>query len=78
MKYNSEGARESLNSRIPEKLPETQRIIIKLAFTLPADSFDHIFYLDNLFTSLPLAKMFKEVSINITEITRKNIKGIPP
>lgn len=74
----SEGVRESLNSRIPEELPETQRMIMRLALTLPASTHDFILYLDNLFTSLPLAKALKEASIGVTGTTRKNTKGTPP
>jgi hypothetical protein len=74
----SEGAREPLDSRIPEELPETQRMIMRLALTLPASTHDSILYLDNLFTSLPLAKALKEASIGVTGTTRKNTKGTPP
>jgi hypothetical protein len=52
-------------------------MIIKLTLILPASTHDFILYLDNLFTSLPLAKALKEASIGITETTRKNIKGTP-
>jgi hypothetical protein len=78
MKYGSESAREPLNSRIPKELPETQRIIMRLALALPADSLNYILYLDNLFTSLPLAKALKEASIGMTGTTRKNTKETPP
>jgi hypothetical protein len=78
VKYNSENARELFNSRISEKFPEIQRIIMKLIFNLSADSLDYILYLDNLFTSLPLAKTLKKTFIGVTGITHKNIKGIPP
>jgi hypothetical protein len=74
---SSEGVSEPLNSRIPEKLPETQRIIIRLALTLPASTHDFILYLVNLFTSLPLANALKKASIGITGTTRKNTKGTP-
>jgi hypothetical protein len=71
---NSKGARRSLNSRISEEFPETQRMIMRLALTLFADSLNYILYLDNLFTSLPLAKALKKASIGMTGITRKNTK----
>jgi hypothetical protein len=74
----SEGAREPLDSRIPEELPETQRMIMRLALTLPINTHDFILYLDNLFTSLPLAKAMKKASINVTGTIRKNTKGTPP
>jgi hypothetical protein len=51
----TEGSRVSRDSRIPEGFPETQRFIIRLALTLPIESLDFILYLDNLFTSVPLA-----------------------
>jgi hypothetical protein len=73
----SESAQEFLDSRIFEEFPEIQRIIMKLTFTLSTNTHDFIFYLDNLFTSLFLAKVLKEASTNITGITRKNTKGIP-
>jgi hypothetical protein len=75
VKYGSESARELLNFRIFEEFPEIQRIIMKFIFVLSADSLNYIFYLDNLFTFLPLAKALKEISINIIKITRKNIKN---
>ena len=74
----SEGAREPLDSRIPEELPETQRIIIKLTLTLPIGTHDFILYLDNLCTSLPLTKAIKKTSIGVTGTTRKNTKSTPP
>jgi hypothetical protein len=74
----SEGARESFDSRILEELPETQRIIMRLAFILPVSTYDFILYLDNLFTSLLLAKALKKASIGIIGTTRKNTKGISP
>ena len=73
----SEGAREPLDSRIPKELPETQRMIMRLALALPTDSLDFILYLDNLFTSLPLAKALKKASIGVTGTTRKNTRGTP-
>lgn len=78
MNKGSKGAPEPLNSRIPKELPETQRMIIRLALFLPANSLNYILYLNNLFTSLPLAKALKKASIGMTGITRKNIKGTPP
>jgi hypothetical protein len=77
IKYNSEGVRKSLDSRISEEFPEIQRIIIRLALALSANSLNYILYLDNLFIFLPLAKALKKASINIIETTRKNIKGTP-
>jgi hypothetical protein len=77
VKHGSEGAREPLDSRILAELPETQRMIMRLALRLLVDSLDYILYLDNLFTSLPLAKALKEASIGVTGITRKNTKGTP-
>jgi hypothetical protein len=50
-------------------------MIIRLVFILSADSLDYILYLDNLFSSLLLAKILKKAFIDITGITRKNIKG---
>jgi hypothetical protein len=50
---------------------------MKLALALPADSLDYILYLDNLFSSLPLAKALKEAFIDITNTTRKNTKSTP-
>jgi hypothetical protein len=38
---------------------------------------DYILYLNNFFTSLPLAKARKKYNINMTGTTRKNSKGIP-
>jgi hypothetical protein len=52
-------------------------MIMRLALALPADSLDYILYLDNLFTSIPLAKALKEASIGVTGTTRKNTKGTP-
>jgi hypothetical protein len=75
VKYDSEDARKSLNFRIFKEFPETQRIIIRFAFALSADSLNYIFYLDNLFISLSLAKAFKEISISVIGTIRKNIKG---
>jgi hypothetical protein len=77
IKNGSEGARKPLDPRIPEALPKTQRMIIRLALALPTDSLDYILYLDNLFSSLPLAKALKETSISMTGTTRKNTKGTP-
>jgi hypothetical protein len=77
IKNGSEGAREPLNPRILNALPETQRIIMRLALALPANSLDYILYLDNLFSSLLLAKALKKVFISITGTIRKNIKSIP-
>jgi hypothetical protein len=50
---------------------------MKLAFALSADSLDYILYLDNLFSSLLLAKTLKKAFIDMTGITRKNIISTP-
>jgi hypothetical protein len=52
-------------------------MIMKLALSVPADSLDFILYLDNLFTSLPLAKALKKAFIDMTVTIRKNTKGTP-
>jgi hypothetical protein len=52
-------------------------MIMRLTLTLPVSTHDFILYLNNLFTSLPLAKALKKASINITGTTRKNTKGTP-
>jgi hypothetical protein len=74
----TEGSQEPRDSRIPEILPETQRLIMRLACSLPTNELDFTLYLDNLFTSVPLAQALKDASIGMTGITRKNSKGIPP
>jgi hypothetical protein len=51
----TEGSQELRDSRIPEILPEIQRLIMRLACFLPTNELDFTFYLDNLFTSVPLA-----------------------
>jgi hypothetical protein len=71
----SEGASASLDLRISKELPETQRMIIRLALTLPVSTHDFILYLDNLFIFLPLAKALKKAFISVTGTTRKNTKG---
>jgi hypothetical protein len=50
---------------------------MRLACTLPINEFDFTFYLDNLFTSVPLAQALKDASIGMTGTIRKNSKGIP-
>jgi len=50
---------------------------MRLALSLLINEFDFTFYLDNLFTSVPLAQALKEASIGMTGTTRKNSKGIP-
>jgi hypothetical protein len=50
---------------------------MRLALTLPTNELDFTLYLDNLFTSVPLAQALKEASIGMTGTTRKNSKGIP-
>jgi hypothetical protein len=77
IKNDSKSARKLLNFRISEALPETQRMIIRLTFALFADSLNYILYLNNLFSSLLLAKALKEIFIDMTGTIRKNIKGIP-
>jgi hypothetical protein len=74
----TEGSQKPRDSRIPEVLPETQRLIMRLACSLPTNELDFTLYLDNLFTSVPLAQALKDASIGMTGITRKNSKGIPP
>lgn len=69
----TEDFKNSRDSRIPEVLPETQRLIMRLACTLPTNKFDFTLYLDNLFTSVPLAQALKDA----TGTTRKNSKGVP-
>ena len=73
----TEGSKDPRDSRIPEALPETQRLIMRLACTLPTNELDFTLYLDNLFTSVPLAQALKDASIGMTGTTRKNSKGIP-
>jgi hypothetical protein len=51
-------------------------MILRLALLLDTNV-DYIFYLDNLFMSIPLAKVFKEISIGVTGTTRKSSKGLP-
>src|SRR5450755_1617762 len=52
-------------------------MIMRLTLALPANSLNYIFYLDNLFSSLPLAKALKKAFIGMTGTTRKNTKGTP-
>ncbi len=72
-----EGSRGLFYEKIPGKIPETQHIIMRLALILSVDEYDYIFYLDNLFISIPFAIVFKEVSIDVIDITRKNTKDTP-
>lgn len=76
IKIGTENSKASLDSRIPKVLPDTQRMIMRLALLLDT-SVDYILYLDNLFMSIPLAKALKEVSIGVTGTTRKSSKGLP-
>ena len=73
----TEGSKNPRDSRIPEALPETQRLIMRLACTLPTNELDFTLYLDNLFTSVPLAQALKDAFIGMTGTTRKNSKGVP-
>ena len=74
---STEGSKDPRDSRIPEALPETQRLIMRLACILPTNELDFTLYLDNLFTPVPLAQALKDAFIGMTGITRKNSKGIP-
>jgi hypothetical protein len=50
---------------------------MQLSLQLNYSNLDYILYLDNLFVSKNLIIAFREHSISITGITRKNTKGIP-
>jgi hypothetical protein len=69
--------KNSRDSRIPEAFPKTQKLIMRLACTLSSNKLNFIFYLDNLFTSVPLTQALKNASIKITNTIRKNSKNIP-
>jgi len=74
---STEGAHEPQDVRILKDLPETRRMIMRLALQLPIQENDYILYLDNLFVSVPLAEALREASVGITGTTRKNSSGLP-
>ncbi|MFL5661998.1 MAG: hypothetical protein ACJ8BW_11715 [Ktedonobacteraceae bacterium] len=73
---NTEGIYEPRDPVIPKDLDDTKTMIIKLAMQLDYKTYDYILYLDNLFTSVPLLKALRKISIGATGTTRKNTKGV--
>ena len=57
-------------------LAETQTLVLNLARCLPRNLV-YNFYLDNLFTNVPLAKELLKLNIGMTGTTRKNALGYP-
>jgi hypothetical protein len=57
-------------------LAETQNLVLNLARRLPR-SLGYNFYLDNLFTNVPLAKELLNLNVGMTGTTRKNALGFP-
>jgi len=68
-----EGTEATRRSRT---LAETQTLVLNLAHSLPRD-LSYTFYLDNLFTNVPLAKELLKLNIGITGTARKTALGYP-
>jgi hypothetical protein len=76
VKVGTENSKAPLDKRIPAVLPDTQRMILRLALLLNTN-IDYTLYLDNLFMSIPLTKALQKASIGVCGTTRKSSKGLP-